>query len=78
MSQIDSAWGAVPSAEYEDLAQRFRPLFARIREGAVDRELERRLPIQELNGSRKQVSPRFAYPRHTAARAPACPSCSTC
>ena len=48
MSHIDSAWGAVPSAGYEDLAQRFRPLFARIREGAVDRELERRLPIQEL------------------------------
>ena len=48
MSQIDSAWGAVPSAGYEELAQRFRPIFARIREGAVARELERRLPLQEL------------------------------
>ena len=48
MSQIDSAWGAVPSARYEALAARYRPVFAQIREGAVDRELERRLPLQEL------------------------------
>lgn len=48
MSQIDSAWGAVPSARYEALAARFRPIFAQIREGAVERELERRLPLQEL------------------------------
>ena len=48
MSQIDSAWGAVPSARYEALAARYRPVFAQIRQGAVDRELERRLPLQEL------------------------------
>lgn len=49
MSQIDAAWGAAPSAEYEQLAARFRPIFARIREGAVERDLQRRLPIRELH-----------------------------
>lgn len=39
MSQIDSGWGAAPSANYEQLAQRFRPLFADIRAGAIEREL---------------------------------------
>jgi len=46
--QINAAWGAGPSLDYERLAERFRPLFARIREGAVTRELERRLPVEEL------------------------------
>lgn len=48
MTQIDTGWGAGPSARYEDLAQRFRPVFARIRETAVARDLERRLPHEEL------------------------------
>lgn len=47
MSQPSSAervaWGAPPSARYESLAARFRPIFARIREGAVARERDRTL-----------------------------------
>jgi alkylation response protein AidB-like acyl-CoA dehydrogenase len=46
--QIDAAWGAGPSARYEALAERFRPLFATLREGAITRELERRLPFEEI------------------------------
>ncbi|WP_416414187.1 acyl-CoA dehydrogenase family protein [Pantoea sp. App145] len=49
MSQIDKAWGAGPSESYERLAERFRPLFARIREGVINRELKRELPIEQLD-----------------------------
>lgn len=48
MSQIEKAWGAGPSAKYEQLAARFRPLFKRIREGVIERELTRKLPIEQL------------------------------
>ena len=48
MTQIDSGWGANPSQRYDELAARFRPLFQRIRTGAVERELARRLPIEEI------------------------------
>jgi alkylation response protein AidB-like acyl-CoA dehydrogenase len=48
MSQIDLAWGAGPSARYDELAQRFRPLFADIAKGAVKRELDRALPVEEI------------------------------
>lgn len=48
MTQIDAAWGAGPSAHYEQLAEQFRPLFARIREGAIQRELNRELPFEQI------------------------------
>jgi alkylation response protein AidB-like acyl-CoA dehydrogenase len=48
MSQIDQAWGAGPSDRYEELASKFRPIFARIKENAVSRELERKLPFEEI------------------------------
>lgn len=48
MSQIDQAWGAGPSARYEELAKRFRPIFAEIETGAVSRELGRILPHDEI------------------------------
>ncbi len=48
MTQIDAAWGAGPTPGYEQLAARFRPLFASLREGAIERERQRRLPIDEL------------------------------
>ncbi|MFG1477984.1 acyl-CoA dehydrogenase family protein [Xanthobacter sp. V4C-4] len=49
MTQIDDAWGAGPSARYEELAQTFRPIFRRIRETAVEREIEHRLPREEIS-----------------------------
>lgn len=48
MSLIEAGWGEGPSVRYEELAERFRPAFRAIREGAVDRELRRRLPIDEI------------------------------
>ncbi len=48
MTQIDLAWGAGPSARYDALAARFRPLFDRFREGAAKRDLERQLPFEEF------------------------------
>lgn len=48
MTQIDAAWGAGPDADYETLAARFRPLFAHIREGAIQRELDRQLPLEQI------------------------------
>ena len=48
MSQIDKAWGDGPSVDYENLAERFRPLFSRIRDGAIERELNRQLPTEQL------------------------------
>lgn len=48
MPQIQLGWGAPPTHAYEELAERFRPVFKRIQEGAVSRELERRLPVEEI------------------------------
>lgn len=43
-----SAWGAPPSERYEALAQRWRPVFERIRASAVDRDIAHRLPHEEI------------------------------
>ncbi|MDB5556900.1 MAG: monooxygenase [Rhizobium sp.] len=48
MTQIDLAWGAGPSARYEELGARFRPIFAEIAKGAIERELTRKLPTDEI------------------------------
>jgi alkylation response protein AidB-like acyl-CoA dehydrogenase len=48
MSQINLGWGEGPSERYESLAEKFRPIFADISVGAVERELHRRLPTEEI------------------------------
>ncbi|MFB9279821.1 acyl-CoA dehydrogenase family protein [Cohnella cellulosilytica] len=48
MRHRESAWGSGPSEGYERLASRFRPTFRRIREGAVQRELDRKLLHEEI------------------------------
>lgn len=48
MTQTDDAWGAGPTPRYETLAQRFRPIFDRIREGAAERERHRYTPQAEI------------------------------
>lgn len=48
MSLIQLAWGSPPTDTYEALAERFRPVFKRIRDGAISRDLERRLPTEEI------------------------------
>jgi alkylation response protein AidB-like acyl-CoA dehydrogenase len=53
MTNIAQAWGAGPSERYEKLATPFRPVFARIRERAVERDLERDLPHAEIGWLRE-------------------------
>ena len=48
MTRPELAWGAAPSERYEAVASRFRPLFATLREGAAQRDLDRRLPYDEF------------------------------
>lgn len=48
MSHIESGWGAGPSSRYEQLAERFRPVFQNIRAGAIERELQRQLPLEQI------------------------------
>jgi alkylation response protein AidB-like acyl-CoA dehydrogenase len=48
MTQIGQGWGADPSPRYDQLASRFRPLLRNIRAGAVERELARKLPLEEI------------------------------
>ena len=48
MTQIDLGWGEGPSERYETLAEQFRPLFADIAAGALERELNRKLPEAEI------------------------------
>jgi alkylation response protein AidB-like acyl-CoA dehydrogenase len=48
MTRPDLAWGQQPSARFEQVAARYRPAFERIRQTALARELDRRLPIEEI------------------------------
>lgn len=62
-SQPHSAWGAPPSERYEALAAGWRPLFARIRESAVERDLQHRLPHDEIAWLREADFIRLRLPR---------------
>lgn len=48
MTQVERGWGRGPSAEYDNLASTYRPLFERIRANAAERELGRILPHAEI------------------------------
>ncbi|HEX8047215.1 monooxygenase [Rhizobium sp.] len=48
MTQIDLAWGAGPTLRYDELAERFRSVFARIRASAIERDLVRELPHEQI------------------------------
>ena len=48
MTQIDLAWGTGPTARYDSIAARYRPLFHAFREGAAKRDRDRRLPFDEF------------------------------
>ncbi len=48
MTVTSQAWGTAPSSNYDAIADRFRPIFAKIAEGAVRRERERILPHEEI------------------------------
>jgi alkylation response protein AidB-like acyl-CoA dehydrogenase len=53
MTEQSGMWGATPTQGYENLAARFRPVFKRIREGAVQREIDRVLPFEQIEWLRK-------------------------
>jgi alkylation response protein AidB-like acyl-CoA dehydrogenase len=46
--QLGHAWGSADDPHYETLAERYRPIFARIRERSIARELDRDLPHEEI------------------------------
>ena len=48
MTTQKGIWGAAPSLRYEELAERFRPLFRNIRDGAVQRKRDRALPFDQI------------------------------
>lgn len=48
MTEQSGVWGAGPTRDYEKLAARFRPVFRRIRDGAVQREIDRTLPFEQI------------------------------
>lgn len=62
MTHHHLAWGAAPSPRYEALAQRFRPVFDRIRATAVERDLQHRLPHEELHWLRAEGFARLRLP----------------
>ncbi|MFC2251994.1 acyl-CoA dehydrogenase family protein [Labrys portucalensis] len=47
-STVAAGWGSGPGHNYDDLAVTFRPVFDRIRAGAVERELNRTLPHEPI------------------------------
>lgn len=53
MKQIELAWGEGPSEQYEAFAERFRPAFAAIAGSAIRRELDRRMPVAEIDALKK-------------------------
>lgn len=57
------AWGAGPSARYEQLAGPLRPVFERIAQGAVEREVQRRLPAEEVAWLREAGFTALRVPR---------------
>ena len=47
-SIVATGWGSGPGHKYDELAATFRPVFERIREGVVERELNRTLPHEPI------------------------------
>ncbi|WP_321960685.1 acyl-CoA dehydrogenase family protein [Paraburkholderia sp. J7] len=61
--ETHAAWGAAPSERYETLARDWRPLFARIRASAVERDLAHQLPYDEIQWLRDAGFTRLRLPR---------------
>jgi len=62
-AQPHCAWGAPPGERYDALAAGWRPLFARIRASAVERDLAHRLPHDEIAWLREAAFTRMRLPR---------------
>lgn len=66
-------WGRGPTDRYEELAGAFRPLFARIAEGALEREKSRALPFEELKWLRESRFPALRVPKEFGGHGAALP-----
>ncbi len=62
MTDINEVWGAPPSEGFDRLAQSFRPVFARIGERAVERDLAHELPFDAYSWLRVSGFPRLRLP----------------
>jgi alkylation response protein AidB-like acyl-CoA dehydrogenase len=60
---LEPIWPQVPDAQFETLAARFRPIFAKIRAGAVERDRNRILPVEELQWLRAEKFGAIRVPR---------------
>ncbi|MHA3055993.1 monooxygenase [Acinetobacter sp. ANC 4633] len=62
-SQIYVAWGQGPSSRYDELAQHFRPVFAKIQAGTLQREQQRILPYEQLQWLKDSGFTRLRLPK---------------
>ncbi|MHA3080260.1 acyl-CoA dehydrogenase family protein [Acinetobacter sp. ANC 5502] len=62
-SQIYAAWGQGPSSRYDELAQHFRPVFAKIQAGTLQREQQRILPYEQLQWLKDSGFTRLRLPK---------------
>lgn len=65
---VGQAWGAGPTDHYTALAAPFRPIFRQIREQSIGRELERRLPAEEIGWLRDAGFTALRVPRDNGGR----------
>lgn len=63
MTEIAQVWGAAPSTRFDEIARKYRPIFAEIRQGAVARDLERHLPSVEYDQLRAAGFSRLRLPQ---------------
>ena len=61
-TDTSGAWGTPPSERYDALAQSWRPIFARIRATAVERDISHRLPHEEIAWLREAGFTRLRLP----------------
>lgn len=61
---IGAAWGSAGNSEFDRIVERFRPIFARVRENAIKREVERILPHQEIDALRQAGFTALRVPQH--------------
>ncbi len=54
--------------DYETLAEKFRPIFADIAQGVVERERDHVLPFQQIDALKNAASAPFGCRQHTVDR----------
>lgn len=62
-SSIYQVWGQGPSHRYDELAAQFRPIFAKIKEGILEREKNHILPTEQLAWLKESGFTRLRLPK---------------